>query len=43
MQEQGWFITPTVFLSEADTTIAQEEIFGPVCTVILFDESYNFV
>lgn len=43
MQDQGWFIMPTIFLSEADTTIAQEEIFGPVCTVILFDEEADAI
>lgn len=43
MQEQGWFIEPTIFVSDPDTTIAQEEIFGPVCTVILFDEEADAI
>ncbi|WP_024872318.1 aldehyde dehydrogenase [Tolumonas lignilytica] len=34
----GWFIQPTLFVSSPDTKIAREEIFGPVCTVILFDD-----
>ncbi len=36
--EQGWFIPPTLFVSTPDTRIAQEEIFGPVCTLIVFDD-----
>lgn len=38
---QGWFIQPTIFVSEVDTTIATEEIFGPVCTVIVFDDEVD--
>ncbi|HWJ97240.1 MAG TPA: aldehyde dehydrogenase family protein, partial [Acidimicrobiales bacterium] len=37
--EKGWFIEPTVF-GDVDNkmTIAQEEIFGPVLSVIPFDD-----
>ena len=35
----GWFIEPTVFVDvEADTRIAQEEVFGPVLAIIPFDD-----
>ncbi|WP_307838989.1 aldehyde dehydrogenase family protein [Deefgea sp. CFH1-16] len=33
----GWFITPAIFKASASARIAREEIFGPVCTVIVFD------
>jgi acyl-CoA reductase-like NAD-dependent aldehyde dehydrogenase len=33
----GFFVTPTVFAGTNDLTIAREEIFGPVGTVIPFD------
>jgi aldehyde dehydrogenase (NAD+) len=34
-QERGWFVEPTVFADvESSCTIAQEEIFGPVLSVI---------
>jgi aldehyde dehydrogenase (NAD+) len=39
--EQGWFFEPTVFETSNDTRIAQEEIFGPVLSLIRwrdFDE-----
>ncbi|MEU4668112.1 aldehyde dehydrogenase family protein [Amycolatopsis sp. NPDC023774] len=32
--EHGWFIEPTVFETENSSRIAQEEIFGPVLSVI---------
>jgi aldehyde dehydrogenase (NAD+) len=32
--EKGFFYEPTVFVASNDTRIAQEEIFGPVLTVI---------
>lgn len=36
--DAGWFIRPTIFTGvENDMRIAQEEIFGPVVTVIPFD------
>ena len=35
----GFFVPPTVFETESlDLTIAREEIFGPVATVVPFDE-----
>lgn len=37
MGETGLFITPAIFNTAANTTIAREEIFGPVCSVIVFD------
>ena len=37
-REQGWFVEPTVFADvDNATTIAQEEIFGPVLCVIRYD------
>lgn len=36
--DKGWFVEPTVFAcSSNEATIAQEEIFGPVLTVIPYD------
>jgi len=36
--EQGWFVRPTIFANARnDMAIAQDEIFGPVGTVITFD------
>ncbi|WP_108986346.1 aldehyde dehydrogenase family protein [Candidatus Phycosocius bacilliformis] len=35
---KGYFVRPTVFVSQTnDTTIAREEIFGPVLTMIPYD------
>jgi aldehyde dehydrogenase (NAD+) len=35
--DQGYFIKPTIFLdARADMKIMQEEIFGPVCSVVKF-------
>jgi acyl-CoA reductase-like NAD-dependent aldehyde dehydrogenase len=37
-QERGWFVKPTIFADvENSHTIAQEEIFGPVLSVIPYD------
>jgi betaine-aldehyde dehydrogenase len=36
--ERGFFVQPTVFLGDNDLTIAREEIFGPVGTVIGFSD-----
>jgi betaine-aldehyde dehydrogenase len=37
-QDKGWFVEPTVFADvENSMTIAQEEIFGPVLSVIAYD------
>ncbi|TQK71439.1 aldehyde dehydrogenase family protein [Nocardioides sp. SLBN-35] len=35
--EAGFFVEPTVFAGTNEMTIAREEIFGPVATVIPFD------
>ena len=36
--ERGWFVEPTVFADvDPDSTIAQEEIFGPVLSVIPYE------
>ena len=35
--DQGYFIKPTIFTeATADMKIMQEEIFGPVCSVVKF-------
>jgi acyl-CoA reductase-like NAD-dependent aldehyde dehydrogenase len=37
--ERGWFVRPTVFSDVTpDMTIAQEEIFGPVLSIIPYDD-----
>ncbi len=37
-QERGWFVQPTIFADvENSSTIAREEIFGPVLSVIAYD------
>jgi betaine-aldehyde dehydrogenase len=43
-QDHGWFVEPTVF-GDVDNkmTIAQEEIFGPVLSVIPFDDTDDAV
>ncbi len=43
-QDTGWFVEPTVF-GEVDNkmTIAQEEIFGPVLSVIAFDDEADAI
>jgi betaine-aldehyde dehydrogenase len=42
--EQGWYVQPTVFAdAENDMRIAQEEIFGPVLTVIPFSDTEDAV
>ena len=36
--DRGWFVEPTVFADvDPDSTIAQEEIFGPVVSVIPYE------
>jgi betaine-aldehyde dehydrogenase len=38
-QPRGWFVEPTVFANvDNSMTIAQEEIFGPVVSIIPFDD-----
>jgi aldehyde dehydrogenase (NAD+) len=42
--DRGWFVEPTVFADATnDMTIAQEEIFGPVLTVIPYDDTEDAV
>ncbi|MBK5306985.1 MAG: aldehyde dehydrogenase [Frankiaceae bacterium] len=37
-QSTGWYVEPTVFINvEPDSTLAQEEVFGPVVAVIPYD------
>jgi len=38
-QPTGFFVKPTVLLAEAGTRIEQEEVFGPVLTVVPYDGS----
>ena len=42
--DQGWFVQPTVFADvDNNSTIAQEEIFGPVLSVIAYDNDDDAV
>lgn len=42
--DQGWFVKPTLFADVDNTaTIAREEIFGPVLTVIAHDGDANAI
>jgi aldehyde dehydrogenase (NAD+) len=42
--EKGYFVQPTLFVDvDPDSTIAQEEIFGPVLAVIPFDDDDDAV
>jgi acyl-CoA reductase-like NAD-dependent aldehyde dehydrogenase len=42
--DKGWFVEPTVFAyMNNDATIAQEEIFGPVLSVIPYDDEADAV
>ncbi|UII68963.1 aldehyde dehydrogenase family protein [Pseudomonas sp. HN11] len=42
--DQGWFVRPTIFANARnDMAIAQDEIFGPVGTVITFDSEEEAV
>ena len=41
--DRGYFVQPTVFMGHNDLTIAREEIFGPVATVIPFDTEQEAV
>ncbi|WP_299410332.1 aldehyde dehydrogenase [uncultured Roseobacter sp.] len=40
---KGWFHQPTIFLGRNDMAIAQEEIFGPVLTVIPFEDEADAI
>jgi len=39
----GYFVPPTIFAGTNDQTIAREEIFGPVGTVVAFDDEAEAV
>lgn len=42
--DRGWFVEPTIFADvDNDATIAQEEIFGPVLSVIPYDDDDDAV
>ncbi|MGW5106039.1 aldehyde dehydrogenase [Nocardia sp. NPDC004123] len=42
--EQGWYVTPTVFADVTnDMRVAREEIFGPVLTVIAYDDEQDAI
>lgn len=42
--ERGWFVEPTVFSNvDPNATIAQEEIFGPVISIIAADDDAHAV
>ncbi|HEX8059049.1 MAG TPA: aldehyde dehydrogenase family protein [Novosphingobium sp.] len=36
--DKGWYVKPTVFVTNNDTVIAREEIFGPVLVVIPYND-----
>ncbi|MEW2397963.1 aldehyde dehydrogenase [Streptomyces sp. NPDC046862] len=39
-QEKGWFVEPTIFADvDNNATIAREEIFGPVLSLIAYDDT----
>jgi aldehyde dehydrogenase (NAD+) len=43
-QPKGWFVEPTLFVDvDPDSTIAQEEIFGPVLSVIRYEDEDDAV
>jgi aldehyde dehydrogenase (NAD+) len=42
--EKGWYVEPTLFIDvDNSMTIAQEEIFGPVLTVIPYDDDEHAI
>lgn len=41
--EYGWFIEPTIFEAKYDMRIAQEEIFGPVLSVIKWSDKDELI
>src|SRR5437868_8198068 len=42
--DKGWYVQPTVFADASnDMRIAREEIFGPVLTVIPFDDERDAI
>jgi len=43
-QPKGWFVEPTLFVDvDPDSTIAQEEIFGPVLAVLKYEDDDDAV
>jgi aldehyde dehydrogenase (NAD+) len=43
-QSSGWYVEPTVFADvEQDMTIAQEEIFGPVISIIKYEDEADAI
>jgi aldehyde dehydrogenase (NAD+) len=43
-QPKGWFVEPTLFVDvDPDSTIAQEEIFGPVLSVLKYEDDDDAV
>jgi betaine-aldehyde dehydrogenase len=43
LERPGYFVEPTVFVGSNDQRIAREEIFGPVATVIPFEDADDAV
>lgn len=41
--DKGWYVAPTVFAGTNDMRIAQEEIFGPVLTLIPYEDDADAV
>lgn len=42
--DRGWFVAPTLFADvTGDMTIAQEEIFGPVLSVLTYEDEENAI
>jgi aldehyde dehydrogenase (NAD+) len=42
--DKGWFVEPTLIIdADPDSRIAQNEVFGPVLTVIPYDDEYDAV
>jgi len=39
----GWFVRPTLFSGNNNSSIAREEIFGPVVIIIPFDDEADAV
>ena len=37
LERTGYYVEPTVFIADNDLTISQEEIFGPVLTIVPYD------
>jgi betaine-aldehyde dehydrogenase len=41
---QGWFVAPTIFVAEDDrASIVRDEVFGPVMTVLPFDDEEEVI